>query len=191
MTTIEISFEALRKVQLEEKRSPSLTLLSDDFYSKYTGLMHQQEGQLRQGFSLEAASVHESTRRVLRDVWERRQQKLALKALQDAKGGQTNAQGLATEEQHLYNALYTLFVQGENVFAQRGVGPELTEPAKEILASMLVRVLTDLPAFVGPDGQSHGPFRADQVVELPSEVATLLQRRGAATAVSAALTANA
>jgi len=183
----EISFEALRRVQLEEKKSPGLMQLGDDFYSCYNAFLREQEERLRKEFSLEAASTHESTRRVLRDVWYRRQNKLSAKALLDARAGERNCEGLACEEQRLYNALLTLFREGEASFLQ-GTGPavgngaEKEKPAAAEAARF--RMLVDLPQFVGPDGQSHGPFKADEIVELPASAASLLEKRGAAQALT-------
>lgn len=190
---MEVSFEALRRVQLGEKRSPMLTQLSDDFYSRYSAFIREQQAELQKGFSLEAASVCESTRMVLKDVWHRRQHKLAVKALADAHSGEAKADGLAAEEQRLYNALFTLFQQGEAVLSEAAsstVECGKAEEADNSPEAARVRVLADLPAFVGPDGQSHGPFKAGEVAALPPAAAALLQRRGAAEQLAQAAVAQ-
>jgi DNA replication initiation complex subunit (GINS family) len=190
---LEVSYEALRRVQLEEKRSPGLTPLGEDFYERYAAHLRDQQGRLHQDFNLDAASAYESMRRVLRDVWERRQHKIAVKALLDARAREPRAEGLAREEQRLYNALHTLYSQGDASFLN-GMGPAAEpEPAPAEAKGpdrARVRLLADLPAFEGPDGASHGPFRADEEIDLPPAVAALLEKRGAARAAQSALAPN-
>lgn len=201
---MEVSFEALRRAQLEEKRSPTLAPLPEDFYGRYSALMREHQARLHAQFSLEAASVHESMRRVLRDVWERRQHKLAVKAITDARSGNSSLEGLCAEEQRLYNAILTLLKKGDVEFTQsmgsNTAAPQTAaQPAAEVTITapieqgVLTRVktLADLPAFVGPDGQSFGPFRAGAEVDLPANTANLLQKRGAAQMVAAQSTVGA
>jgi DNA replication factor GINS len=49
--------------------------------------------------------------------------------------------------------------------------------------TLMVRIIKDLPAIVGVDLQTHGPFKAEDVASLPFENAESLIRQGAAVEV--------
>ena len=48
------------------------------------------------------------------------------------------------------------------------------KPSKRVI----VRILKDIPALIGSDMQSYGPFLIEDVASLPSENAKLLVKQG-------------
>lgn len=171
----EASFEALRKVQLHEKNYPSLAPLEQDFFEKYRVLLLQQRERLRADFSLEAASLLEGIQRLLNEVMRMREQKIFLKALRDFHAGTVSGDGLAAEERETYSALVKMLSEyGQKLLGDAGASKPAAKPD-----AVVVRILADLPAFVGASGQL-GPFAAGNRASLAREDARLLVEQGVA-----------
>lgn len=56
--------------------------------------------------------------------------------------------------------------------------------------TLLVRFVKDLPAIIGVDLKTHGPFKAEDIASLPFENAESLIRQGAAVEIRARLQQN-
>ena len=170
----EASFEALRKVQLQEKHESAISALDDDFFVKYRSLIDAQRDRLRKDFSLDAATSLENLRRLLSEVARKREQKLFLKALRDFHAGQVGGEGLSREERELYNSLIRLLSEYEAavIKAEQSASPQAQKAERK------VRFTTDVPAFVGSSGASLGPFASGSVASLPADDAELLIEQG-------------
>ncbi|MBI5229027.1 hypothetical protein HY991_02870 [Candidatus Micrarchaeota archaeon] len=190
---LELSYEALRKIQLQEKHYSSLTKLEDDFFLQYRGWLKDQLKKLKGDFSLDAVKVYENALRILNDVAARRQQKIILKALKDLRsddlGSPVLLEGLTNEEKELYSSILKLLNDYESkvihslVEARPPVSVAEETPAEEVKeapSEIPVRILVDLPEIVGPDSKTYGPFAASQTIILSKEIASLLIRKNAA-----------
>ncbi|MCX6767823.1 MAG: hypothetical protein NTY90_03800 [Candidatus Micrarchaeota archaeon] len=182
---MELSFEALRRIQLQEKHNATLTIVDDVFYDAYASFLSQQADRLRQNFSLDEVRVYENTQKILHEIIEKRQQKILLKAFRDLRTGEVTSEGLAKQERELYIELLKLLQSHEaalnSAFAgEKSMQEKTAEKEKD---AVTVKILVDLPAFVWTDSQQVGPFSASQVVELRREEAELLIKRNAAEAV--------
>lgn len=165
----ETSFDALRSVQMQERHSPTLVKLEDDFYPRYVAWLTELESQVKKQFSLEGVQTLENARRALTDLFELRKQKLFFKALKDFRKGAVSSTGLSGQEKELYTGLITLLSQYQLVLAPN------PDPSQ---GDVLVEVLSDVPAFVGFDAQTYGPFKTGQHARLPRKQADFLSRKG-------------
>ena len=180
---MELSYEALRRIQLQEKHNATLTVVDEGFYESYSSFLSQQAEKLHQAFSLDEVKVYENTQKILREIIEKRQQKILLKALRDLKTGEVTSEGLARQERELYIELLRLLQSHEAALNASFAGEKNAQEKPEEKQTVCVRMLMDLPAFVGADSQPVGPFSAAQVVELRREEAELLMKRNAAEAM--------
>ncbi len=177
----EVSFEALRRVQLAEKSSPALSPLEEDFYEAYRKLVEGLHEKLSANFSLEAANAYESTRKILVDLARRREQKIMMRAMHDFESGRVGGEGLALEEKELYTSLiklisvYQPWLKGEGQAAKAAESAPLDAPA----GLVKLRLLVDVPRFVGIKGPV-GPLQAGSVTQLSGEDAQLLMGQNAA-----------
>ncbi len=165
----ETSFDALRQIQMAERHAPALVKLDDDFYPRYSAWLAELESHVTRQFSLEGAQTLENSRRALSDLFELRKQKLFFKALKDFRKGAVSSTGLSGQEKELYTGLITLLSQYQLALNQ---GP----PASE--NDVPVELICDVPAFVGFDAQTYGPFKAGQNIRLPRKQADFLARKG-------------
>lgn len=174
---MEVSFDALRKIQLQERNYAALVPLEEDFFDAYRNHVEEQRKSLHENFSLDAASAYEGTRKLLSEVVTRRQQKIFLKALRDFHAGTVSGSGLAREEKDLYNSLIKLLGSyGSKLFGSFAAETTIEKPADTL---MKVQLLSEVPQFVGITGLI-GPFGANQIATLPKEDAKLLVAQGVA-----------
>lgn len=174
---IELSFEGLRKIALSEKQSSFLTKLDEGFYSNYQEYLSSQEKSLEKNFSLDSVTVLENSRRVLKDIIKRREQKIFLKALNDYYSSSVDSLGLAAQEKDLYSSIISLLVEHDSKtsFSNNSAAAKPAQKDKVIK----LKILVNLPQFVG-ETQTIGPFKENQLVELPAIDAELLLARDVA-----------
>lgn len=170
---LEVSYAALRSLQVQERHSPQLLALEPDVYQRYALWLSQLEAHVREQFSLEAAKELESARKILHDVFTLRAQKIFFKALRDFRAGRVDAAGLSSQEKELYTGLVTLLSRHQ-----------LGASAPSATGELQVDVVTDVPAFVGFDAQPYGPFKSGERVMLPRKQAEFLQRKGVVKVIS-------
>lgn len=173
---VEVGFEDLRKVQLHEKNQPSLYSLHDDFFKAFKEFLEKQRERLERDFSVESASAYQNSQKMLREISRRREKKIFLKALNDFQAGQVDSQGLAAEEKELYTSLLKIISEYEAVFSPPKAPKSVAGREDDLVE---IRILAELPAFVGSKSQL-GPFTASQTVRLPREDAKLLIEQGIA-----------
>ena len=171
----EVGFEELRRVQLLEKNQPALSAVPADFFDSVKNFLEKQRELLQRDFSVEAAAAYQNAQKLLREISRRREKKIFLKALTDFQANSVSGEGLAREEKQLYNSLTQIISEYESSFA-----PKTASSAEKAEGGFVeVRLLADLPEFVGSSGQI-GPFSASQVAKLPKQDALLLVEQGVA-----------
>jgi DNA replication initiation complex subunit (GINS family) len=57
---------------------------------------------------------------------------------------------------------------------------EEEKPEESKLETVSVRIIKAIPEIVGADSKSYGPFKEDDIVELPTENAEILIKHGVA-----------
>jgi DNA replication initiation complex subunit (GINS family) len=163
-----MDFEAIRKAQLLERQSASLSALDPGFYAACVEFFSRQADELDRNYSKESERALENAKDVLRELAEKRVQKILMKCSRDAKEGESDAGGLGEEERKLY-----LQVMTDLKVFQESVTPS-GKPKRRKL-----RVLNDLPEFAGSDLKPHGPFKKGELIELGEKDARLLLKRKA------------
>lgn len=90
---------------------------------------------------------------------------------------------LTTEEEYSYNTLQLTWKQLQTVITDilRGRPPKVaSELSMKKPKRLLVRFLQAIPAIVGPDMKTYGPFKEEDVAYLPTENAEVLVKRNIA-----------
>jgi DNA replication initiation complex subunit (GINS family) len=120
---------------------------------------------------------------LLSDITVTRFQKI-LDAVKEAR--ELTSDQLTTEEEYSYHALQQIWKHTQTVITDilRGRSPKIpndlsmTKPKR-----LLIRFLQAIPAIVGPDMKTYGPFHKEDVAYLPTENAEVLIKRNIATEV--------
>ena len=191
-----ISYEELFRIWKEEVSSEDLTELPEGFYERAARLV----AELRSGLKMAdmgtlrarlARRELENVEKMVKDIFDRRVEKV-LKALSSGEG--LELENLTPEERELFTSLETAFsalekfIEGVLRGEVRGpegrqIGPKGAEGRPKL---MLVRILAEVPAIVGADMRTHGPFKPGDVAFIPTENALALVRKGLAVEVELA-----
>jgi DNA replication factor GINS len=90
---------------------------------------------------------------------------------------------LTIEEEYSYNALQLTWKHTQTIAADilRGRPPKIaSDLSMKKPKRLLIRFLQAIPAIVGPDMKTYGPFKEEDVAYLPTENAEVLIKRNIA-----------
>ncbi|MFH1408277.1 MAG: hypothetical protein ABIH34_00045 [Nanoarchaeota archaeon] len=171
-------------------------------------VMNQQRSDLFSDEEIEKTQKQlANIQKILREFYDRREKKIFFMALNKSRTGShvIDTSVLLPNEQQLYHDLVATLNMGrkqalQSLFSARTEAGTSSAPkhhpdplpAPASLPSVglkseatsdgpvTVRFLKPVPSFVGEDLTSHGPFEAEEIASLPSEVANVLVDRGRA-----------
>ena len=163
---MEVSYDALRRVLLEERKGSGLQQLDDAFYSSYREHLRKLQPAARDAAGIKA---FDDMARALKELSWLRLNKITLKALRDSQKGVLDGEGLAAEEK----GFYTDCVNRMQKFG------ECAECAP-VERKRRLRACADIPAFASQDGSGLGPFRKGEILDVPEDAGSLLLKRALA-----------
>ena len=155
-----ISYSELSEVLMEEKRSPQLQTLNPLFFEDVQTLLNEYEKKLKEGFDIDLERAFKNFQRKFEELQIVRLKKIFLQALSDFQLNKTSFEGMSDKEKELYASLIK--------FIKEFLGKNSTR------LSVKLKILTQVPKFVGITGKEYGPFEKNSVVELDSPDAELL-----------------
>jgi len=183
MTEVIITYETLREIQRDEKRSSKLYSLDKNFYSIVQDYLGRElpEDDISKNEILNA-------RKILEDIQDRREKKIINYALAIARNNEKFDVSELTTEEHLLleNLVETLKKYRSNIDkASPSEAKEMTETVEEPVeeekisediekALIKIKILEDLPQIVGADMEEYGPYSAGEIAEIPEENAKIL-----------------
>jgi len=162
-----LTFETLSKIARDEKASPSLTRLPEDFFESVASYISKKM-QLNEGgdnWELENAKM------VLSDIMKIRERKIVLSAFSFSDSGM-EPPNLTPDEKALFDQAASMIMQF------RTGRKKVLEPGLE--KKSIIAFLEDVPQFVGSDMSNYGPFGKGDIANLPEDVTRLLIEKGAA-----------
>lgn len=165
-----ITFELIRKIQLEEQKFPTLTRLPTNFFNAISNYLEQKKKMVasddRKG-ALEMRNIE----RLVEDVFNRRERKILNAALIAARSG-LPPENLSEEERPFYNSVVGLIKN------RRGdlLKILLTHKIEETQTTVIFK--EDTPEFLGIDERTYGPFKKGDTTQLPEENMKILLERG-------------
>ncbi len=170
----ELNYDELRKIQARERASPVLQSIPEGFYASVVKLIGRKNEALKSNFSLTEAREYESILKVVEDIHERRRQKIVLRAMK-ASGAQEEI-ALTGEEAELFEKVSRAVSEDREKFNSIIGGKE----SKSEESIKRIKILKNLPKFVGTDLKVYGPFKEGDSAELPEKEAQLLVSKGIA-----------
>jgi len=184
-----ITYETIRSVHRNEK-DDVLQQLPDGFYMAVKNwLIHKRTNH--DTYSLLEA---ENAKKLLEDIINRREKKIVLSALRTMRG-ELPPKSLTESEQRFFDGIVFSLKQFREKIKEESMSfdeivQQKIDDTKKLVDDMnseikmenkkMVKMLEDMPAFVGSDSNSYGPFKKGDVVSLPDDVMSLLLVRGAA-----------
>lgn len=170
-----------------EKEKSELQPLPKEFYGelgRYLKKLREERRMLDEG-TIRARLISkeiENVSRMSRNLIDLRYRKILGNAL---KGEILAKDVLTSEEEHMYDHLMSVTDAFSSLLKDvlAGRSPRVEEKPVKRPKKMVVRVLQGIPAIVGANMKTYGPFKAEDIASLPIENARILIRKGVAVRV--------
>jgi len=153
-----IDYGMLRDIQRQELSSPRLSKLDENFYSEIKEFLSSKKDEAFSSNSILKIREYENLQKIVVSIKEKREEKILLMAL---RGDKVNG-SLTPEEKDLFNELTDVLKKFRG--NTDGSSEETEETRKEQLK---VKLIKDIEAYKGLDGNVYGPFKKEELVSLP------------------------
>jgi DNA replication factor GINS len=170
----------------KEQESAELRPLAKDFYARLAGYVKKirEETKMLDERTAKARLIkHElrNARRLIKSLFQLRYEKI----FRAATAGETILiEALTEEEEKLCRKMLPLAESYQEFLQSILLGRLVpSEESKEKSKRVLVRFLRDLPAIIGADMKTYGPFKTEDVGTMPVENAAVLVKQGIAARV--------
>jgi len=180
-------YDKLYEAWKKEKESVEIQKLPRDFYAKLADYMKKIREEIR--MLDEKTTKAKLMKRELKNVknmskelFQHRQDKVRKKALD---GEIVPKEVLTEEEEKLYGEIFPLAESYQSYLKDILQGRLSRIEKEEKPKKMLVRFVQEIPAIVGSDMKTYGPFKPEDIATLPTENARILIKQGVAVEVEA------
>ncbi|MEM3411924.1 MAG: hypothetical protein QW735_01215 [archaeon] len=157
-----MDFEDIRKVHRAEKNSEEIIKLQQNFYSEAAKFLETVSGKEK-----------EQVLKMLNEIFEKREQKIIIKALKDFKTGSIS-EILVDFEKQFYDKIMLALKENRISFEKAIYGLKESKS----LNNVKVQILKKIPKILWSDSKEYGPFEENQIVELPKDLVDKLVKEG-------------
>lgn len=164
-----ITFELIRKIQLEEQKVSTLTRLPTNFFHAVSNYLEQKKKIIASDDRKNTLEI-KNIERLIEDIFNRRERKILNAVIIAARSG-LPPENLGEEEKPFYSSILSVIKsrRNESLRAVMSKGEE-TQPA--------IIFKEDVPEFLGIDEKTYGPFSKGDTATLPDENMKILLERG-------------
>lgn len=175
-------YEVLYEAWLKEKDSLELQTLPENFYTEATEYIRRirRESRMLESKSVKAKLISKElsrAKRMVRELIALRFEKLVRHAKSEDS---LSREALTSEEERMILELRPTFEKFQSMLKDSLRGKAPAEGKKVERTRRLLRFLKEVPAIVGADLKTYGPFAVEDVATLPTENAKALVKRGVA-----------
>jgi DNA replication initiation complex subunit (GINS family) len=163
-----LTYETIRKLVIEEKNSPKLIELPDNFFQDVKAYI---ENKTKVSEGKEDIWELDNSKRMLQDLLDSRESKLVKLALIHVRAGVTPGK-VMPEEKAFFDSLV------ESIRSFQDSRKEILEGQRE--ESETIAILDEVPKFVGINMKTYGPLKKGDVARIPKENSQLLISKGLA-----------
>jgi DNA replication initiation complex subunit (GINS family) len=191
-----ITYEALYEILRLEKYKPELQKIDQDFIEKVVRYIREKnisiDSQKLKDSVFAPLSVKktkkqvENAQKIIKELYEKRESKIIQLALlfSRTKNDMKFVDCLLEQEKRLFEELISTFDKyRENVLYKiiEGRNPNQNEepkilkiPEEATVDNKTLKIIADIPQFVGENTEIYGPFKEGEIVNLPVKIADLL-----------------
>lgn len=182
-------YDELYEAWREERENTEVQRLPRDFFVRLAGYVKRirEEGRMLDEKTTRARLIgreFKNVKKLVKDLIRLRYDK----ALRNAMTGKTVPRDVLTEEEEKLHRGISPSVEAHQVLLKKiltGRLPHLER--KEKPKTIVVRILQEIPAIIGSDMKTYGPFKPEDIATLPPENARVLIKQGAAVEIEAKL----
>ena len=181
-----MNFEEMRKLQRKERAASAVVELTNSYYADLADFIKDSTSSYKKSHDASEFRVLENVVSLARDVFDKREQKILMKALHSSRSGEHDTAHLTSEEEKLYWRIVKVLKSNRVFFDSILLGdcklPKKPKKEDTLINSnshklVLVRIVKEIPCFVGSDSKEHGPFKPDEVIKISEEDAKLLAQQ--------------
>jgi len=190
----EFSYKTLRKIQQNEKKSPTLTVIPHSFYSDVSEYINdlkqraaKEDIEKRKTMLLDEISNME---KILKNIYEQREKKIVYAVISKSRGGTPSLKQLLGPEHELFDGIYAELQRIRTIiFEENKPVPPLKEPLKTSktakdnsvqpineVSQSIILMTQDIPCFIGTDSRTYHLHKGD-VLSIPEDMASMLKQR--------------
>jgi len=177
---VKIDFEELRRIHRQEKNSQQLAELSEDFLNELKDYLAEKKAEYLKNIEKGSTTSEDflNIQRMAREILEIRERKILKKAFHAAMSPETEQEPLLSgEEKKLFSSIYKVVCEYKKYLDGIFVAEQKGKEKEKHLNTISVQIIEDVPAFVGANMKEFGPYKKDQLIELPQDVAEILISR--------------
>lgn len=174
---MDLSYDELRRIYRLEKNTSRLVDVEEDFYDSLSLFVQASKKEYLASLkdvSSSKARNFANLKKIVEEIFALREKKLIMRALLASRNGEEINERLASLEKKTFKELLAVLNKHRG-FLMQAFEPEKRKSAENVERS--IKLLKEVPAFVGPDMKEYGPFSVDQTVLVPFKVAELLVAR--------------
>lgn len=179
---MELSYDEVRRIHRLEKGGTKLVEVVPEFYNELNAFLRDERKNYLESlktFSIPKARNFTNLKKMVEEIFSLRAKKVVERALIASRTNEISLENMALQERDVFNSLLAALNKHnsllEGLFADAGAIKEKRGGGEPGMAS--VKILADIPSFVGTDMKEYGPFSANQTVALPGKIAKLLSAR--------------
>lgn len=177
---MKLSYDELRMIHRRERNSSRLTEVSEDFYSQIEEFLSEEnkryQQELKEDFSLSKAKAFADLKRMTEEILALREKKVLSYALASSRTQEAREEALALPEKKFYEKIKGLLEENRKIL-EAVVSFKTGSKEKKELNAMKVKMLKEVPSFIGADMKEYGPYSEGQEVSLPYKIAKLFLTR--------------
>lgn len=199
---INITYETIFDLLVREKNRDELQKLSSTYFNDIVVYLQEKEKALNNLSREEARRVEqqlENAKRLIKELYDRRERKIVLMALNSARINETKVSHdtFLWQEKNLYDELIRLLISARQEVLDKTINNLRTEQHSIIIQqeSRLEKIPEDKPEtkqvkltislskFVDEKLQAFGPYNTGDVAILPQKIANMLVSTGKASEI--------
>ncbi len=175
-----LDYDELRKIYRFEKNNSSLAEVDGDFFDSLTDFFEKQKKDYLHSLhdlSSSKAKIFSNLRKIITEIFNIREKKLLNKALIASRTGELETSQMASAETETLKQLLVVLNKHQQLLNQI-LGIKAKKPVSGSKAgSVSLRVLQNVPAFMGSDMKEYGSFEKGKNIAVPEKIASLLVSR--------------
>lgn len=172
---MKISYDELRRIHRLEKNTSRLVEVDADFFDSVSAFVGEQKKAYLaslKNFSPSDAREFSNLKKIVEEIFLLREKKILNKALIVSRTEDFSEEKMASQEKDAFKKLLKVLEEHNRVCTALFGGERENDSGKVEL-----KMLKDVPTFIGTDMKEYGPFAKDETVELPKKIAQLFLSR--------------
>ena len=180
---MELSYDEIRKIHRLEKSTSQLVELESDFYNELHSFLKTEKDKYLDSlkdFSISNTRDFTNLKKMVEEIFSLREKKILSKALIVSRTKEFSDTSMTSQEKKVFKKILGI-LEDHNVLLHELFETEGTllssDSSTESLDELQVKIVEDVPSFVGYDMKEYGPFSKGEVVKLPIKIGKLLNSR--------------